>query len=336
MILTPGCPHCGGTNYKVHNTYETKQNGKRAQYCCKDCGSYFSQTAGTIASGLKTPISFIIMVLKARAEGLSVNATCRLMGITKKTLLEWERRFGPLRQALLIYSLLHQYIQLIIEGDELYTRVGKNTPADESKGWTIVLIDRASCFLWELSCGRKDRKLFRRAMRTLVSIIKRTGDVTLLTDGERRYGEVLFEICSELLRTGKCGCPRKTLRKGVKVRVKNKGSKAKKRGRKRPKYQVPCPEHPETKQDVSDASIHANHCEAFNSALRRRNAAFRRRSNTYAKDEAALQRTLDVYWVVHNFVRTHFTTKQVPAVFLGVLDKALSWEDLFMIHILPV
>jgi hypothetical protein len=31
---------------------------------------------------------------------------------------------------------------------------------------------------------------------------------------------------------------------------------------------------------------------------------------------------------VHNFMRSHFTTKQVPAVSLGILDKAFSWEEL--------
>jgi len=42
-------------------------------------------------------------------------------------------------------------------------------------------------------------------------------------------------------------------------------------------------------------------------------------------------RGLDVLWVIHNFIRTHFTTKKVPAVALGILDKKLSWEELFMI-----
>ena len=32
----------------------------------------------------------------------------------------------------------------------------------------------------------------------------------------------------------------------------------------------------------------------------------------------------------HNFIRPHYSTKQVPAVALGILDKGLSWEDLFM------
>ncbi len=43
-----------------------------------------------------------------------------------------------------------------------------------------------------------------------------------------------------------------------------------------------------------------------------------------AKSKKGLQRTLDAYWVVHNFMRSHFTTNKVPAVALGILDKALS------------
>jgi hypothetical protein len=118
----------------------------------------------------------------------------------------------------------------------------------------------------------------------------------------------------------------------VKVRIKNKGSQAHKPGRKRPKYQAPQPEHPDTVQNVETKQIHANHLEAFNSALRRRLACYRRRTNTYAKDQPALQSRLDVYWVVHNFLRPHFTTKCVPAVALGILEQPLSWEQLFRIQ----
>ena len=74
----------------------------------------------------------------------------------------------------------------MIEGDELYTRVRKNVAPDESKGWTIVLMDRATRFIWAMGCGRKDRKLFTQAIRLLCRVLKQTGDLTLLTDGERR------------------------------------------------------------------------------------------------------------------------------------------------------
>src|SRR5437879_9560340 len=176
----------------------------------------------------------------------------------------------------------------MIEGDELYTRVKKTVAPDESQGWTIVLMDRATRFTWDMTCGRKNRKMFQKAMRLLCEVIQQTGDLTLLTDGERRYGSLLFELCSEALRTGKRGRPKKTLPKGVKVRLKNKGSQRHKRGPKRPKYQAPYPEHPDTVQPVATTDIHANHLEAFHPSLRRRCAASRSRTTMYAKQTGRL------------------------------------------------
>jgi hypothetical protein len=231
-----------------------------------------------------------------------------------------------------LFVLTHQFLQQIIEGDELYTRVKKNVAPDASQGWTIVLMDRATRFIWDMHCGRKDRKMFKKAMRLLCQVIEQTGDLTLLTEGERRYGSLLFELCSQALRNGKRGRPKKTLPKGVKVRLKNKGSQKHKRGRKRPKYQAPYPEHPDTAQPIATHVIHANHLEAFHTSLRRRCAAYRRRTNMYAKKTGRLQERLDVYWIVHNFVRVHFTTRQVPAVALGVLEERFSLQEIFLIQ----
>lgn len=192
-------------------------------------------------------------------------------------------------------------------------------------------MDRASRFLWELQCGRRDRKLFRRAIRAVVRVVKTTQDLTLITDGERRYGQLLFEVCAELLRTSKRGRPPRTLPKGVKVRIKNKGARAHRRGRKRPKYQAPHREHPQTSQSLENSAIHANHLEAFNASLRRRCAAYRRKTNTYAKKKNRLQQRLDVYWILHNFVRIHFTARQVPAVALGIIEQGFSLAQIFSI-----
>jgi hypothetical protein len=105
--------------------------------------------------------------------------------------------------------LCHQFIQLQIEGDELYTKVSENKPAHLSEGWTIVLMDRASRFIWELQCGERDADLFKQAMTTLTQVIDQTVDLSLFTDGERRYGHLLFEICQEVIRTGQVGRPKK-------------------------------------------------------------------------------------------------------------------------------
>ena len=192
-------------------------------------------------------------------------------------------------------------------------------------------------FLWKEqavlygSCNavRRIRNCFKKAIGTLCKIIEKTGDMTLITDGERRYGNLLFEICHELVRTGKRGRPKMTLKKGVKVRIKNKGSQSKKRGRKRPKYQSPIAEHPETLQDIENKDIHANHTEGQNAALRRKNSTYRRQTNTYAKTDSGLQITLDIQWIIHNFVNVHFTTKKIPAIAPGIIDKGLSLPEVF-------
>ncbi|MGB8328860.1 MAG: hypothetical protein WCE62_01940 [Polyangiales bacterium] len=226
-------------------------------------------------------------VLKARSEGLGVNATCRVFEVAKNTLLNWEQRFAQLRETLMLYALMHTFLSQVIEGDELYTKVGRNVPVEDCEGWTIVLMERASRFIWALGCGKKDRTLFLWAIQILRNIIERSGEVTLVTDGERRYGNLLFAICHEVVRAGQRGRPPKVLREGVKVRLKNKGSQSRQRGRNRPKYEAPHREHPNTGQDLVDGDIHAEHVEAFNASTRRRNSAYRRKTNTYAKKKTA-------------------------------------------------
>jgi hypothetical protein len=171
-----------------------------------------------------------VEVLDALNEGMSINAAARHYHIASKTIRRWLKRLGDLKETLLLYALCHQFLQQIVEGDELYTKVGENKPPLESEGWTIVLMDRASRFIWELSCGKKETELFQGAIETLTQVIEQTKDLSLVTDGERRYGNLLFEICQEAVRTGKVGRPSTTLKKGVKVRVKNKGDQAHNKG----------------------------------------------------------------------------------------------------------
>jgi hypothetical protein len=108
--------------------------------------------------------------------------------VSKKSVIDWEWRLSDLKPTLLLYGLLHQFISQVIEADELYTKVAKNTAAWVSEGWTIVLMERGSRFLWALNCGPKDQQLFEQALEGLVVVIEQTEDLTLLSDDARRYG----------------------------------------------------------------------------------------------------------------------------------------------------
>ncbi len=219
-------------------------------------------------------------------------------------------------------------ITLTFEGDELYTLVDKRVQPSDSKGWTAVIMERASRFVGDQRCGKKDEKMFRNVMSTVARYVKQSQDISFLSDGERRYGNRLFDLCPQQLDSDKQDGSAKTLPEGVRVRIKNKGSQNTEPENRRPKYEAPWREHPDTKQTLNNSDIHANHIEAQNAALRRRNSAFRRRTNTYAKSSKGLQRTLDVHQIIHNFVRPHWTTGEVPAVALGVLEKLLCLESI--------
>jgi transposase-like protein len=328
-LLQLKCPTCQSSDIHSHSPYTTKNHGVRVIYQCQTCQRYFSETKHTLMAGLKTPMSVIWTVIKARTDGMGLNAATRTFEFAKNTILSWESKFSDLHRVLFLYTLVHEFLELVIEGDEAYTKVHHHVPPHESPGWTILLMDRASRFIWALDCGTKDRKLFKKAIAIWDQLVSRTHDLSLLTDGERRYGNLLFEVCHEVVRNGKRGRPKKTLKKGVRVRIKNKGAQGRKTGRKRPKYQSPWTEHPKTLSTIEETDIHAHHAEAFFSSLRRKCATFRRKTNTYAKSTQGSQRLLHVYWVVHNFIRVHFTTREVPAVALGVIERRLSAHEIF-------
>jgi transposase-like protein len=203
------CPECNSENFKRHCCYTIKSGEARTLFQCQDCSNYFSETKNTPLEGLKTAVSRMSLVLEAINDGMGLNAACRTFHIGKNTIKRWVSRLGNLKETLLLYALCHQFIQLQIEGDELYTKVAENKAAHLSEGWTVVLMDRASRFIWDLQCGERDVALFKQAMMILAQVIEQTDDLTLFTDGERRYGNVLFEICQEVIRTGQVGRPKK-------------------------------------------------------------------------------------------------------------------------------
>lgn len=191
------------------------------------------------------------MVIKVKTDDMGLNAATRTFDFAKNTILSWERKFSYLHRVLFLYTLVHKFLEFVIEGDEAYTKVHHNVPPYESPGWTILLMGRAIRLIWKLDCSPKDRKLFKKDIATLEQIVSRTHDLSLLTDGERRCGTLLFEVCYEWVKNGKRGRPKKTLTRGVGVRMKNQGLPAHQKGGKRLKYQSPWAEYPETKSIFS-------------------------------------------------------------------------------------
>ena len=117
-LLRLKCPGCHSTDIQYHSPYSTKNHGDRVIYKCEHCPVYFSETKNTLMEGVKTPVSVIWHVLKARMEGMGFNAAARTFDKAKNTILSWERKFVALHQVLLLYALVHEFLESVIEGDE--------------------------------------------------------------------------------------------------------------------------------------------------------------------------------------------------------------------------
>jgi len=108
-LLQIKCPTCHSALRQSHTTYATQQHGRRILYKCTHCPTYFPETKKTLLAGLQTPVSVIWQVIKARTEGVGLNAAARTFEKAKNTILAWENRFTELHQGLFLYALVHEF-----------------------------------------------------------------------------------------------------------------------------------------------------------------------------------------------------------------------------------
>jgi hypothetical protein len=57
-----------------------------------------------------------------------------VFGVSKNSLYRWQERLSDLKPTLLLYALCHQFLNLMVEGDELYTKIKKTFPQRTLKG----------------------------------------------------------------------------------------------------------------------------------------------------------------------------------------------------------
>jgi hypothetical protein len=201
---------------------------------CASCLDAFAETTKPRLEGLKTPVSVLWQVRKARTEGMGCNAAARPFETAQKTLLAWDRQCLDLHRVLLRSAVVHAVCASVIDGEEAETNVPQHVPPAQSPGGTRWRMDRASRCLWAGDGGKQERQLGTKALKTLAKMARQTPDLRRLTDGERRYGQLLCALCSALGHPGKPGRPKQTCHRGGHCRIKNKGAPGQKKGRKRP------------------------------------------------------------------------------------------------------
>jgi hypothetical protein len=201
-------------------------------------------------------------------------------------------------------------------------------PPEASEGWTISFIERESRYWIEASAGLKAAQLFEQGVQRAWQWAEPSAGIRWFTDGERRYGKELWKLASIYLPsniTSDAYPYRKVWREGLEVAIKIKGSQGKAR------VEWLKVEHPFTAISPK-AEVHANHVEAFNSALRRRATAYRRRQNHYAKQVKGWQRSLNVQRLIHNWVRPHWSLGKhtTPAMKMGFIERPLKISEMLL------
>jgi hypothetical protein len=187
-------------------------------------------------------------------------------------------------------------------------------------------MERESRYWFVGLAGKRENILFEKGMQQLWDWAKPAQFIRLFTDGEYRYSNYLWPLAHAFLKPDEVSSSyhrRKVWRQGLEVACKVKGSQG--TPRRVWRYRT----HPYTAISP-DKDVHANHQEAFNASLRRRCSAYRRRQNLYAKRQDALQRTLTVQQMIHNWVRVHFSLPKntTPAMKMGFIERPVSLYEM--------
>jgi hypothetical protein len=190
-IIKIVCPKCKSQEIKERFCYETKNNGTRKPYECCCCETVFSETKNTFLEGLRKPVSLIVMVGKQEQKVWLLMQLVEPLKFLRIHLSFGKAVLPTLKRFFSCFLWLISLSKMVIEDDELYTKVKKNVSPEDSRRWTIVLMERASRFIWFMAV-RQERQETKKAIETLCKIIEKTDDITLVTDGERRYGNLLF------------------------------------------------------------------------------------------------------------------------------------------------
>lgn len=92
---------------------------------CRQIGDKrFNQRTGTPMARLRTPKSTVAIALKMRTEGTAIRSTGRILEKSHSTVIRSKKRVANIASAW--SPPAPPGIDVTVEGNELYTRVGRN------------------------------------------------------------------------------------------------------------------------------------------------------------------------------------------------------------------
>ena len=257
-------------------------------------------------------------VVAAMVEGVSINATVRMTGISKVTILKLLAALGPAcadYQDKAFRNLKCKRIQC----DEIWAfcyAKEKNVPADK-KGqfgygdvWTWVGIDADTKLVPSFLVGNRDAHSARMFIDDLAGRLAHR--VQLTTDGLKAYLDAVEDSF---------GCEI-----DYAMLIKNYES-SQEEVRYSPAVCTSC-KREKIMGDPDPEHISTSYVERQNLSMRMGMRRFTRLTNGFSKKVENHAYSVAVYYMYYNFCRIHQTLRVTPAVEAGITDHAWTIEEM--------
>jgi IS1 family transposase/transposase-like protein len=173
----------------------------RPRFCCDVCGVVVSASTGTAYAGIRTDLPSYLRGATALAEGLSIRATARLLGVDKDTANHWLPGLGRHCQGVMNYFFRNLHLHEC-QLDELWTFIYKKeahlTPLEklrevEGDAWVWIAFSPVCKLVPAWVVGKRTLRHARRLIFRLKSATD--GHIPFFTSDELpHYANALLDV----------------------------------------------------------------------------------------------------------------------------------------------
>ena len=262
-------------------------------------------------------------IVSALVEGCGINATCRMTGVSKPTVL---KLLADLGKACFAYHDAHvrDLSCKRIQCDEIWSFVGakqKNVTMEQMEGgwgdvWTWTALDADTKLMVSYEVGQRGAYWAKRFMEDVASRINSRVQIT--TDGYRAYVEAIEGVFgmdvdyAMLIKVyGNATNPDTRYSPGEVIGTEVVGVTG-----------SPDPKH-----------ISTSYVERQNLTMRMSMRRFTRLTNAFSKKLVNHEAAIALHYMHHNFCRIHKTLRVTPAMEAGIANHVWTIEEL--VNILP-
>lgn len=263
-----------------------------------------------------------VQILNALSEGVGINATSRITGKSKNTILKLLADTGAACAQYQDQAMRNLTIKRV-QVDEIWSFVGmkqKNAPIDnpESYGdcYTFTAIDPVTKLMPCWLVGTRTSQCANDFMTDLAGRL--ANRVQLTTDGLKVYPDAVDKAFNGLVDYGMLN----------KTYANEYGLKEAKR-----RYSPATMTSSEKLKVFGNPdieSVSTSHVERANLSMRMGMRRFTRLTNAFSKKLENHMHAISFYFMVYNFVKIHSSIKTTPAMEAGVTDTLWSMQDIVL------